>query len=72
MPNKIVTENQIKEYFKKKKKEPPIIKYACFNFLIYLAKIVDLATAENIAKQIYEEKLDTEVINSIIDSYIGY
>lgn len=72
MEKEILTKNHIQDYFKKKKNEKPQIKYSCFNFLIFLAKTVDLATAVTIAKQIYEEKLDIEVIESLIESYLGY
>lgn len=72
MEKNILTENHIKEYFKKKKKETPMNKYANFNFLIYLSKVLDLATAENFARQIYEEKLDGEIIDGLMESVIGY
>lgn len=67
-----MTENMIKEYFKKKKKDTALNKYANFNFLVYLAKVVDVQTAENICKQIYEENLDTEVLGYIMDSILQY
>jgi hypothetical protein len=38
----IVTENMIKDYFKKHKKDQPIQKYANFYFLLYLSKVIDL------------------------------
>jgi hypothetical protein len=38
----IVTESLIKDYFKKHKKDKPLVKYANFYFLIYLAKVLDL------------------------------
>lgn len=72
MEKKILTESHIKEYFNRKKRDPALQKYANFNFLVYLAKVVDIPTAENIAKQIYEEKIDGEIIDSMIDTIIGY
>lgn len=72
MEKKILTENNIKEYFKKKKKESAMIKYASFNFLIYLAKVLDIQTAENIAKQIVDEKIDNEILDSIMESLLPY
>jgi len=38
----IITENMIKDYFKKHKKDKPLDKYASFYFLIYLAKVIDV------------------------------
>ena len=67
-----MTENNIKDYFKRKRKDPPIEKYGSFNFLIYLAKVVDLGTAETLGRQIASEKVESEIYDSIIDSIIGY
>lgn len=38
----IVTDQMIKDYFKRHKKDAPLVKYANFYFLIYMAKIIDL------------------------------
>lgn len=37
----VVTEQMIKDYFKKYKNTSPEIKYANFYFLLYLAKVID-------------------------------
>lgn len=39
----IITESAVKEYFKKHKNDKALIKFANFYFLIYLAKILDIA-----------------------------
>lgn len=72
MEKKILTENHVKEYFKKKKNDTRMNKYANFNFLVYLAKVIDLQTAENFAKQIYEEKLEGEILDGLMESILGY
>lgn len=72
MEKKILTDNHIIEYFKKKKNEKALVKYSNFNFLIYLAKVVDIPTSENIAKQIVEESVDEETLNSIVESILPY
>jgi nuclear protein localization family protein 4 len=41
----IVTETMIKDYFKKHKKDKPLVKYANFYFLIYLAKVLDIGVS---------------------------
>ncbi len=38
----IVTETMIKDYFKKHKRTKPLMKYANFYFLVYLAKVIDI------------------------------
>jgi hypothetical protein len=38
----IVTEQMIKDYFKKHKKDKALDKYANFYFLLYLAKVIDI------------------------------
>jgi hypothetical protein len=38
----VVTETMIKDYFKKHKKDKPLVKYANFYFLLYLAKVLDV------------------------------
>jgi hypothetical protein len=43
----IVTENMIKDYFKKHKKDKPLAKYGSFYFLIYLAKVFDIGVSYN-------------------------
>ena len=70
----ILTENSIKDYYKKKKskKGSALEKYASFNGLIYLAKKLDVETAQTLGGQIYDETLDLEVIEAYIDSIIGY
>jgi len=72
MEKKVLTENHIKSYFQKKKKEKPMLKYASFNFLIYLAKVMDIDTAVNISKQVVDENIDSEVLDSIIESILPY
>ena len=32
----------IKDYFKKHKKDKPLVKYSNFYFLVYLAKVIDV------------------------------
>jgi hypothetical protein len=38
----VVTDSMIKDYFKKHKKDKPLMKYANFYFLLYLAKVIDI------------------------------
>lgn len=38
----IVTDIMIKDYLKKHKKDEPLVKYANFYFLLYLAKVIDI------------------------------
>jgi hypothetical protein len=68
----VVTDNMVKEWFKKHKKTKPAIKYANFFFLIYLAKILELESAEVYAKQINEEQLDHELLEELLSSLLGY
>lgn len=67
-----MTEKDIKEYFKRKMKDQPMKKYASFNFLLYLAKVVDIQTAENIGNQIYEENINCEIVDSLVDNILNY
>jgi hypothetical protein len=70
----ILTETNIKDYFNKKKKvnDTALNKYASFHFLIYLAKKSDVGTAESLAKQIYYETLDPEIIEAYLQGLFGY
>lgn len=72
MDQKILTEKNIKDYFAKKKGAKPLLKYASFYFLLYLAKKADIQTAENISKQIVEETLDGEILESLLSNILGY
>lgn len=69
----ILTENTIKEYLKKKKKNNNALQnYASFHFLIYLAKKIDIQTVESLGSQIYEETLSNEVIEAYLQDLFGY
>ena len=68
----IVTQKDIKDYFKKYKNADANIKCANLNFLIYVAKTIDLDTASTFAKQVLEKKVNWEVIQSLLSNYIGY
>ena len=71
-PKGIVTQKMIKDYFVKYKKTDPNIKCANLNFLIYIAKTVDIETASTYAKQVLEKKIDWEIVEQLLTSYIGY
>ena len=68
----IVTQKDIKDYFKKYKNADANIKCANLNFLIYVAKTIDLDTASTFAKQVLEKKVNWDVIQSLLSNYIGY
>jgi len=68
----IVTQNMIKDYFKKYKNTDPNIKCANLNFLAYVAKTLDIETASTFAKQVLEKKINWELVESLLSSYIGY
>ena len=68
----IVTQNMIKDYFKKYKNTDPNIKCANLNFLIYVAKTIDIETAATFARQVLEKKINWELVESLLSSYIGY
>ena len=68
----IVTQNNVKDYFKKYKNTNPNIKCANLNFLIYVAKTIDIDTASTFAKQVLEKKVNWDVVQSLLSSYIGY
>ena len=68
----IVTQENIKEYFKKYQKVDPNIKAANLYFLKFIAKTIDLETAANFAKDVLKKKLDWDTVESLISSYIGY
>lgn len=68
----IVTEAMIKDYFKRYKSTKPIIKYANFYFLLFLAKTIDKESAKVYARDISLGFIDTEIIESLLSSYIGY
>ena len=67
----IVTEQMIKDYFKKYKSEKPEIKCANFYFLLFMAKTIDIDTACTYAQEIQNGFIDWEVVESILSSYIG-
>ena len=68
----IVTQNNIKDYFQKYKNTNPNIKCANLNFLIYVAKTIDIDTASTYAKQVLEKNINWDVIQSLLSPYIGY
>jgi len=41
----VVTDSMIKDYFKKHKKDKPLIKYSNFYFLLYLSKVIDIGVS---------------------------
>jgi len=71
-PKGIVTSNMIKDYFKKYKSVDPNIRCANLNFLIYVAKTVDIETASTFAKQVLDKKINWEVVETLLSNYIGY
>ena len=71
-PKGIVTQKMIKDYFQKYKKTDPNIKSANLNFLIYIAKTIDIDTASTFAKQILEHKINWEIVETLLKDYIGY
>ena len=71
-PKGIVTQNMIKDYFQKYKKTDPNIKCANLNFLVYIAKTIDIETASTFAKQVLENKINWEVVETLLKSYIGF
>jgi nuclear protein localization family protein 4 len=71
-PKGIVTQNMIKDYFKKYKNTDPNIKCANLYFLMYVAKTLDIETASTFARQVLERKVNWDVIQSLLSSYIGY
>ena len=68
----IVTENMIKDYFKRHKSDKPVIKCASFYFLIFIGKTIDLESAATYARQIANGYIDWDVLESILSTYIGY
>ena len=70
--NGVVTESMIKEYFKRHKKEDPLIKCANLYFLVFIAKTLDLETAKTYATQISQGFVDWEVLDSILGMYTNF
>lgn len=68
----IVTEAMIKDYFKKHKSSKPLVKYANFYFLLFLAKTIDKESAKVYARDISLGLIDAEIIESLLSPYIGY
>lgn len=68
----IVTEQMIKDYFKRHKGDLPLVKCANFYFLLFLAKTIDVNTACTYGNQIADGFIDWEIVESILSSYIGY
>jgi nuclear protein localization family protein 4 len=68
----IVTQNDVKDYFKKYKNTNANIKCANLDFLIYVAKTLDIETASTFAKQVLNNKIDWDVVQSLLSNYIGY
>lgn len=68
--NGIVTQNMIKEYFKKHKGEDALNKYANFYFLLFLAKAVESEFACSICQQIAKGTIDVDLVQNVVDSYI--
>ena len=62
----------IKDYFKKYEKVNANIKCANLYFLMYIAQKIDLETASTFAKQVLENKVNWEVVQSLLSNYIGY
>ena len=71
-PKGIVTQKMVKDYFIKYKNTDPNIKCANLNFLIYIAKAIDIETASTFAKQILENKINWEVVETLLKDYIGF
>ena len=71
-PKGIVTQSMVKDYFKKYAKTDPNIKCANLNFLIYIAKNIDIETASTFCKQVLENKINWEVVQTLLGNYIGY
>ena len=61
-----------KDYFKKYKNTDPNIKCANLFFLMFIAKTVDEDTASTFAKQVLEKKVNWEVIETLLGTYLGY
>ena len=68
----IVTDDMVKEYFKRHKRDKPLDRCASFFFLIFIAKTIDVESAYAYAKQIANGSIDWEVINELLSNYIGY
>ncbi|MCQ2819315.1 MAG: hypothetical protein MJ252_18785 [archaeon] len=70
--NGVVTESMIKDYFKRHKKDAPLVKCANLYFLMFLAKSIDMETAKTYAQQISQGFIDWEVLESILGMYTNY
>ena len=68
----ILTQNNVKDYFKKYKNVDPNIKCANLDFLVYVAKTIDIDTASTWAKQVLEKKINWDVVQTLLSSLIGY
>ena len=71
VPKGIITDSQVKDYFKKYASDRPEFKCANFYFFVYLAKVFDIDTAVNFAKQIIAGKIDWEILRSLLSSIIS-
>ena len=65
-PKGIVTQKMINDYFKKHSNDKPEIKCANFYFLLYISKKIDIETAKTYAKQIYQGKIDWDLLKEIL------
>lgn len=70
-PKGIVTENLVRDYFKKHKKDPPNYKCASFNFLIFVAKTVDIETAVSVGNSLQKGIVNWDVLKALMQKYVG-
>ena len=56
----------INDYFKKHSNDKPEIKCANFYFLLYISKAIDIETAKTYARQIYQGKIDWDILKEIL------
>lgn len=61
------TTRDFKEHLRENKKKPSHIKYGDFNFLIYLADVLDIETAATIAENVERELPIAEAIDELIE-----
>ncbi|MCQ2820532.1 MAG: hypothetical protein MJ252_24980 [archaeon] len=67
--NGIITNEMVKEYFQRHKEDKPLEKCANLNFLMFLAKTLDLDSALTYASQIAQGYIDWDVLESILGMY---
>lgn len=61
------TTKDFKNHLMENKKKPSHIKYGDFNFLIYLADVLDIETAVSIAENVERETPIAEAIDDLIE-----